>query len=92
MLSEIYKALFKYQRDTVNKDNGVSQMVGVIVGGVTREDVRDRELRWAPPWAEQRPPNLYVEALGRNVTVFGHGAFTEVTKAKESHQGGALVQ
>lgn len=45
-------------------------MVGVIVGGVTREDVRERELCWAPPRAEQHPPNLNVEALGRNMTVF----------------------
>lgn len=43
MLSEVYKALFKYGRDNVNQDNGTLQMVGLTVGGVIREDMREIE-------------------------------------------------
>lgn len=40
----------------------------------------------------QASPNSYIEALTANMTVFGGGAFKEVSKVTCSHQGGAQIQ
>lgn len=37
------------------------------------------------------PPDAYVEALIPNVTVFGDGAFREVSKVNWGHKDGALI-
>lgn len=74
--------MFKHKRDTINKDSGALQMVGMTVCGVTREDVRGEDyvghchgLTVSPQihvWKYYATRGLYLDI----------GTFTEVRKGK----------